>query len=106
MPNVFGDPRRGDATSRHDQRVENASRKFVDIVTRLGPNVLNRPIGSKVLSPTEQVQEYQQVYQGNPDAFAQAHQRFVEQHGFLKGTDMYAKWVNKMQAKVRDNSNG
>lgn len=101
---VFGDPERGDATARLDQIVESTARQFIKMLVS-GSQVINRPVGSKVLSPTEKREEYVRVYKGNPEAFNQAYQQYVTQHGAIKGSRLYSDWVVRMERETQDADN-
>lgn len=99
MAEVFGEPGARDATAKEDARVNRLSKAFLRSVERAS-SIYNRPMGSKVLSPTEQREEYMANYKGNPDAHMEALQRFVSQaRNPIEGVASWAKWVKKMESE-------
>ena len=58
MPDVFGTPEANDATAEFDRIVDDAGRDHAEMIEIARTEVMNRRIGSKKVSPQDQMQEY------------------------------------------------
>lgn len=97
---VFGSPKQGDGTSRQDAIVDRASKKFLSLLNTVAPKVLNRPVGSKVLSGKAKIEDFRQTYYQQPDAQAKALTEYVSQLGWTRGLTDWSKWVSDSYAQI------
>lgn len=101
----YGSPKQGDGTSRQEALVDRANKKFMFLLNNVAPKVLNRPIGSKVLSKPEKIEDFKLRYYEQPEALAQSLTEHVSQMGWTQGLTEWAKWVGDSYREVDDASN-
>ena len=98
-PPSFGEPHAEDGTARFDRITGEARKDFMRAIAE-GSKVLNRPLGSKLQSPTEKQEEYDLLYRGNPEKLLEALESYVSQSrgNEIKAGVGWTRWVIKMHA--------
>ena len=95
---TFGDPNQGDGTARLEQSINRVGADFVIRVQRASA-LLNRPLGSQVLTLPEQKEDYEQNYKGNVPAKLKLFESIVQQvKNPIQAAAEYANWINEMEA--------
>ena len=91
---VFGSPNAEDGTARFD-RIAGEVRGMMMKHLADGAQVLNRPIGSKVLTPTERKEDYNLLYKGNVEKLSEALTQFIgqAQNNPIKGARDWSDWI-------------
>ena len=95
---VFGSPDADDGTARFDRVAGMARTEFMRQVGD-GSRILNRPIGSKVLNPTERKEDYNLLYKGNANKLGEALENYITQAqgNEIVGALNWTNWILDME---------
>ena len=117
MTTDYGSPKRHDPTASHEQDVIDAAQEHVRFLEEDAPEILNRPLGSHYIEPSDLLGEYLAMRNdlgtaatpttpAMPSALAQVYGGMVERSGELKGLLEFVAYVERMETLFERSSGG
>lgn len=95
----YGSPNLNDPTAQIEKIVNDTAEWFNRTVREIGPQLLNRPIGSVTVKPEDELADFAKVYR-DPAALQQIHAQRRQQMGARQGDVDFVRWYNKNRKRI------
>ena len=95
----YGSPGLNDPTAQIEKIVADVAEWYNRTVREIGPQLLNRPIGSVPVEPEDQLADFAKVYQ-DPAALQQIHAQRRQQMGEKQGDIDFVRWYTKNRKRM------
>mgnify|MGYP001592565548 CR=1 FL=1 len=96
---VYGSPDLDDATAYFDKLVDSSSKWMKDFVREIGPQILNRPMGTVPISSNDRLADFIKVMR-DPAGLQAIHAQRVQQMGMRQGTVDFIKWYQRHMKRI------
>ena len=88
-----------DPTSEHEALIRRGAEDYVRWLQEIGPQILNRPIGTEPVSPEDQLADYMSVRE-DPEGLRKRLEALTQQYGNPRGTFQWTRWINHMESRL------
>ena len=88
-----------DRTATHERQIEDEAGRHIEFLDNEAATIINRPIGSRVISETDQIEDYLTM-RYSPEVLGQRYAELTQKMGPARGTIAYVDWIERMEKKL------
>ena len=96
----YGAPKAGDTTSQYDQLVEEMAGQFNQRAQELAEELINRPVGSKMVKKEDQLSDYLLI-RDDPQKLSALYAADAAKFGKGRALERFLKYVETMEKRLK-----